>query len=82
MKHYEKTYGVVLFETAHDAILGEKLIRARLSVTLMPIPSQLSAGCGIVLRFYAEDKDRMEALLLEHQILGRIELMEGENRHE
>lgn len=77
MKHHEDAYGVVLFETAHDAILGEKLIRAHLPVALMPIPSQFSAGCGIVLRFETQDEERMAALLREHEISGRIEFVKG-----
>jgi hypothetical protein len=79
MKHHENTYGVVLFDTAHDAIIGEKLIRAHLPVALMPIPSQFSAGCGIVLRFETVDRDRVETLLQEHQIPGRIEFVKGGN---
>ena len=82
MKHFETTYGVVLFDTAHDAILGEKIIRATLPVALMPIPSQFSAGCGIVLRFEPEDEDRMADLLREHQIAGRIELVKESTSHE
>jgi len=82
MKHSENAYGVVLFETAHDAILGEKLIRAYLPVALMPIPSQFSAGCGIVLRFETRDEERLSALLIEHQIPGRIEFVQGSSSHE
>jgi hypothetical protein len=82
MKHSEEAFGVVLFDTAHDAIIGEKLIRAHIPVALMPIPSQFSAGCGIVLRFETKDQDRIASLLLENQIPGRIELIKGGNPHE
>lgn len=82
MKHDENAFGVVLFDTAHDAIIGEKLIRAHLPVALMPIPSQLSAGCGIVLRFETNDEDRIAALLREHQIPGRMEFVQGGRLHE
>lgn len=73
----ESAYGVVLFETAHDAIIGEKMLRDSLCVALMPIPSQFSAGCGIVLRFELTDADRIQDLLLVHQISGRIEFVPG-----
>jgi len=82
MKHHKYEYGVVLFETAHDAIIGEKLIRSHLPVALMPIPSQFSAGCGIVLRFDTKDENQMAALLLEHQIPGRMEFVKGGDIHE
>ena len=68
-------YGVVLFETAHDAIIGEKKIREHLRVALMPIPARFQAGCGIVLRFEPEDIVRMEELLKANHIPGRIELV-------
>jgi hypothetical protein len=77
MKQHETAYGVVLFETAHDAIIAEKLIRAHLPVALMPIPSQFSAGCGIVLRFETVDEKRIAALLREHHISGCIEFVKG-----
>lgn len=77
MKSHKDAYGVVLFDTAHDAIIAEKLIRAHLPVALMPIPSQFSAGCGIVLRFEPEDENKMAALLREHQITSRMEFVKG-----
>lgn len=82
MRHLENAYGVVLFDTAHDAIIGEKIIRAHLPVVLIPIPSQFSAGCGIVLRFETEDENRIAALLQEHQIPGRVEIVKGGNLNE
>jgi len=82
MRHHENAYGVVLFDNAHDAIIGEKIIRAYLPVALMPIPSQFSAGCGIVLRFETKDENKIAALLKEHQIPGRIEFVKGGNLHE
>ncbi len=82
MKRNENEYGVVLFDTSHDAIIGEKLVRNHLPVALIPIPSQFSAGCGIVLRFEIEDEKRMEVLLRENKIIGRIELVKGGNLRE
>lgn len=75
MENNEKRYGVVLFETAHDAIIGEKKVRDHLNVALMPIPSQFSAGCGIVLRFRPEDELRVRELLASNRIQGRIEFV-------
>jgi len=77
-KRYNPTvYGVVLFETAHDAIIGEKKVRDHLNVALMPIPSQFSAGCGIVLRFEPADEARLKALLEANRISGRIVFVNG-----
>jgi glycosyl-4,4'-diaponeurosporenoate acyltransferase len=76
-KRYRNSYGVVLFETAHDAIIGEKKIRDHLQVALMPIPRQFSAGCGIVLRFEPGDEPQIRELLRTNQIQGRIEFVSG-----
>lgn len=81
LKNNGTSYGVVLFETAHDAILGEKKIRGLLSVALMPIPSQFAAGCGIVLRFEKTDEIQIRELLQEYQIPGRIEWIAGITDH-
>ena len=75
MERNDNTYGVVLFKTAHDAIISEKKTRDHLPVALMPIPSRFEAGCGIVLRFETEDATRMEELLLANHIPGRIEFV-------
>lgn len=77
MENKQNRYGVVLFETAHDAIIGEKKIRDYLDVVLMPIPSQFSAGCGIVLRFEPYDEERIRELLASNRIQGRIEFVRG-----
>lgn len=42
---------IITFENTHFAILSERhLLGAGLAVNVLPLPSQLSAGCGICLR--------------------------------
>jgi hypothetical protein len=44
------------FNTTHDAIAAEKaLLDHGISVRVMPMPPQISAGCGIALRISRED---------------------------
>ncbi|MCY3023168.1 MAG: DUF3343 domain-containing protein [Planctomycetota bacterium] len=46
------TQGVVLFHTTSAAMRAEKtLLRAGLTVKLVPTPRHLSSDCGIALRF-------------------------------
>lgn len=46
------TYGIVLFHTTTSALRAEKLlIKAGLTVKLVPTPRTLSSNCGIALRF-------------------------------
>lgn len=45
-------YGVVLFHTTSAVMRAEKqLLKAGISVKLIPTPRELSSDCGIALRF-------------------------------
>lgn len=46
-------YALLLFPSTHDAICAEKRLRGDFPVTMMPVPRQLSASCGLCLRFPA-----------------------------
>lgn len=71
-------YSVILFDSTHDAIRAEKTLKAVLPVTLMPVPRQFSASCGISLRFATELRPQIEELLQRHQLAGRIEPLNAE----
>lgn len=46
------SYGVVLFYTSSSAMQAEAvLVKAKLTVKLIPTPRDLSSDCGIALRF-------------------------------
>ena len=68
-------YAVILFESTHDAIRADKLLREELAVTLIPTPRIFSASCGIALRFAAVNLEQMKMLVEQHQILGTIKAM-------
>jgi len=59
-------YAVFLFESTQGAIKAERaLLRAGLSIKLIPTPRQLSSDCGTALRCDWSDVDRAtEALRL------------------
>ncbi len=45
-------YAIITFESTHTAIATEKqLASAGLNVRLIPVPPQITAGCGLALRF-------------------------------
>lgn len=57
------SYGVIAFESTHDAMAAEKYLKERLPVVMMPTPRCVTASCGISLRFDLEDRPRvMEAV--------------------
>ena len=68
-------YSVILFDSTHDAIRAEKVLKKELPVTLMPVPRQFSATCGISLRFATELRPQVEDLLQQNNIPGRIEAL-------
>ncbi len=57
-------FSVVLFQSTNAALRGEDLAeQAKIPVKLIPVPRQLSSDCGVCLRFFREDRGRMEAML-------------------
>jgi len=55
---------VVLFESVSHALGAEKIIKgAGINCKLIHVPRHLSSDCGICLRFRADDRERVEALL-------------------
>jgi hypothetical protein len=56
---------VLTFRQTRDTIGGEKcLLDNRLPVSIMPLPSQLGAGCGLCLRVAEADYAAAGRLLL------------------
>lgn len=52
----KKIYTVLSFRTTTDAMEAEELNhKLNLSGRLIPLPTQLSAGCGLALRISPED---------------------------
>ena len=62
-------YGVVLFHTTAAAMRAESvLVRAGLTVRLIPTPRHLSSDCGIALRFLWEDLDELQMQLQTQRV--------------
>jgi len=57
-------YGCVLFDATQAAIRAEKTLKAAgLRVKLIPVPRQLSADCGVCIRFVWAERAQVEAFL-------------------
>ncbi len=63
-----KHYGIISFQNSQSA--GQALLRveALFEARLIPLPPQLSAGCGLVLQFSWSDVDRLVVHIKENQI--------------
>lgn len=58
-----ETFCVVVFESTHDAIKTEKAIKAELTVTLIPTPREISASCGLSVRFSPEEIENVRRIV-------------------
>ena len=56
-------YGIVSFESTHNAIASEKALCGCFAVVLCPVPRSITASCGIALRFPLEQTDLIAAQL-------------------
>lgn len=62
-------YSVVLFHSTAHAIRAEKVLeRAGFKIKMIPTPRQLSADCGVALRFDRAQQERLAATLAEHKV--------------
>ena len=60
---------IVTFDSTTDAMRMEKEAKAAgLPGRIIPLPTQISAGCGLSWRAYPEDKDRLESFMKEKGI--------------
>lgn len=58
------TYGVVLFRSTSLAIRAERACqKAGVRVKLIPTPRELSANCGVALRFDWDERSAVEEAL-------------------
>lgn len=46
---------LITFESTHQAIHYEKLLKDQFAIELIPTPREISASCGLSLRFETED---------------------------
>jgi hypothetical protein len=64
---------IVLFESVQHTLRAERLLKeAGLPCKLIPIPRNLSADCGVCLRFDAPLRQRVEEALRDRVKMDRI----------
>ena len=60
---------IVTFHTTAEAMAMESVCReSGVPGRLIPVPRQISAGCGLSWSMPVEWKDKMDAFMQEHQI--------------
>ena len=51
-----KEYYILSFDTTTDAMQAEKLLKDYFNIAIMPVPREVSSGCGLSIRFREADE--------------------------
>lgn len=61
---------VAIFHSIHKVLKAEKILKsAQVDFLLIPVPRQLTADCGLALRFSPEVKDELLAILAKQNLV-------------
>lgn len=59
---------IIAFDSTHHAIASEKiLLENGLQIRIIPVPREVTANCGLSIRFNIEDFDAVRALTSQFQ---------------
>lgn len=58
-------YLVVVFSSTEDAFIFEDMAGDRIRGRIIPLPSEISQGCGLAWKGVPEERERIEDLLTE-----------------
>ncbi len=61
----KEDFCVIVFESTHDAIKTEKAIKKAIDIELIPTPREITASCGLSVKFYIEDFDTIKQIVME-----------------
>ena len=75
-------YYFTTFKSTHDAIAFYKRItQDGYNAIIMPVPREISASCGLSIRFNTEDLDRLKEFVKEEGLMVEsYYLVERENK--
>lgn len=60
----KKLYIIITFNTTTDAMETETLCKkSNIKCRIIPVPREISAGCGLALRILPDDYDRFSKLI-------------------
>lgn len=72
-----ENFYVISFDSTHHAIKAEKLFKEHnLNIRMMPTPREITASCGLSIRFEAADLGEVEDIIKNEElaIKGKYEL--------
>lgn len=65
-------YYIMAFDTTTNVMQAESLLKQHFSIAVMPIPREISSGCGLSLRFMGEDESHLFHYLENFSIPGTL----------
>ena len=65
-------YYILTFETTTDVMAAEKSINEYFSIAIMPVPREISSGCGLAIRFQEPDEATIIEFLKQRQVTGTL----------
>jgi hypothetical protein len=77
---------VATFDNTHHALRFEKALKENdIKLTIMPVPREVSASCGLSVKFTLEEFDKVKLLAIEQEIIVKkyyeIMIEEGKRRY-
>ena len=69
-------YNILTFQTTTAVIEAETLLKERFRVSIMPLPSELTAGCGLAIRFSDADETAIIEVLHGTNLACRLYRMQ------
>lgn len=68
----QKEYLILAFETTTDAMQAEQCLKKHFSIAIMPVPREISSGCGLAIRFPEPDEAAIVDFLNTSSITGTL----------
>lgn len=63
---------VISFDSTHHAIKAEKLFKeANLNIKMMPTPREITASCGLSIRFEEVDLEQVQEIIKKEELAVR-----------
>lgn len=82
--HSQKEYYILTFKTTASVMEAEKYLKSHFSISIMPVPRELTSGCGLSIRFQNPDPDSIINFLKASPLsctLYRMETKKEDGRH-
>ena len=62
-------YKVMLFDSTNQVMMAEAmLIESEVEMRLVPVPRELSASCGVCIRYKTDTEDKLLSIISDNEI--------------